>query len=344
MANGIATLGELHGVTLAKIKENAQKMATSAAKLEEPAMEKEEKKKEEEMEKIVPVLKTKNVDLDKIRQQAEQVRNFVTTVTEFMDNSFAKLNAIQAMSEEERELAEDLERQLEEEIESTMNVGVVSAKKAALTAYAVAKAKYCVITKETVLVLLDDLGKRGIIVKTSDNAAVLAWDDKYVIAPSLRQSARDIEKALINLISRARMLDRHKFETDKKALMEKTNAKISIKELFEGKIGRAGFDVRPMRVRTNQQNKYEEERILEGFVVVENDGNKITPIVGLGSIAPLISELRKKRITLSIHMLWRSFIPLMAEEEDPELFRCLIILHRLLKNGFGLANERSKSS
>lgn len=291
-----------------------------------------------EEEKIVPELKSKYIDLDKIQRDANHVREFVSRVRNFMMESFKKLSAIQALPPEERELAEDDEKHLIDEMEKALRVKVVSAKIAALTAYAIARATFCDAAKNNVADLMADLSSRGILVKTiTREGAILVWNKKYVVAPSLRQSAQDIEQTLIRLVSKARLLEKTEYERAKKALVEETNLTISVMEFFKGKPGRTGFEVPAQQLEIYGII----EIVPKGFIVIENDGKKIAPIAGAGEIKQIITELREKKTALLPHVLrWNEF---RVKINDPEYFRRLYILFNLLKAGLELHKKTSSS-
>ena len=322
----VIKLGELHGVKLSNLKE----------KLEKQRNDREETKMEEE--RVVPELKSKSINIDKLKQNGDHIRKFVSEIRNFMMENAKKLSIIQDLPAEERELAEDDEKHLTDEIEKALRVQVASAKIAALTAYAIARATFCDATKNNVSSLLADLSDRGILIKTiSRENAILAWNKKYIVAPSLRQSSRDIEQTLVRLVSKARLLEKAEYEQAKKALIEKTNLTINITELFDGKTGRAGFEV-----PAKQLEIYEKMEIIpRGFIVIENDGKKIAPIAAAGEIKQIITELREKKTALLPHVLgWNEF---RVKIDDPEYFRRLYILFNLLKSGLELHKKTSSS-
>src|SRR3972149_2147721 len=121
----VIKLGELHGVKLSNLKE----------KLEKQRNDREETKMEEE--RVGPELKSKSINIDKLKQNGDHVREFVSEIRNFMMESAKKLSIIQTLPPEERELAEDDERHLIAEMEKTMQVKVASARAAALAAYAI---------------------------------------------------------------------------------------------------------------------------------------------------------------------------------------------------------------
>lgn len=331
MSNGalMTKLGELHGVKFGQLKEKLENQKNNNAiggqKMEE--------------EKIVPELKSNHIDLDKIQRDANHVREFVSGVKSFMMESFEKLSAIQVLPPEERELAEEYEKHIKDEVEKILQVQVASAKIAALTAYAIARATFCDATKNNVASLLADLSDRGILIKTiSREGAILAWNKKYIVAPSLRQSGRDIEQTLIRLISKARLLEKIEYEQVKKTLIEETNLTISVMEFFKGKPGRTGFEVSAQQLEIYGIM----EIVPRGFIVIENDGKKIAPIAGAGEIKQIITELRDKKTALLPHVLrWNEF---RVKIDDPEYFRRLYILFNLLKAGLELHKKTSSES
>ena len=312
-------LGELHGVKLTQLKE----------KLEKQRNEREEAKMEEE--RVVPELKSKSINIDKLRQNGDHVREFVSEIRNFMMESAKKLSIIQALPPEERELAQEDEKHLTDEMEKALQVKVASAKTAALAAYAIAKATYCEAEKNHVADMLDGLLKKEILFQTKARENfILAWDKKYAVAPSMGQHAPDISQTLIALISRAWSVEKTRYQQEKKSLAEKTGVSISIAELFEGKIGRAGFDAPAQTLEINRR----EEIIPAGFIVVEYDGKKIAPIAAVGNIKPLVAELREKQTALLHHTLeWNIF---RARIDEPEYFRRLCILFNILKAGLVL--------
>src|SRR3989344_1479845 len=287
-------LGELHGVKLTQLKK----------KLEKQRNDREEAKMEEE--RVVPELKkSKSIDINKLKQNGDHVREFVSEIRNFMMESAKKLSDIQSLPSEERELAQEDEKHLADEIEKALQVKVASAKIAALAAYAIAKATYCEAEKNHVADMLDGLLKKGILFQTKARENfILAWDKKYAVAPSMGQHAPDISHALIALISKAWSVEKAKYREDKMALTKKTGVDISMAELFAGKTGRAGFDVPAQTLEINRR----EEMIPAGFIVVEYDGKKIAPIAAIGNIKLLITELREKQTALLHHALgWNIF-------------------------------------
>src|SRR3989338_3976902 len=203
-------LGELHGVKLTQLKE----------KLEKQRNEREETKMEE---RVVPELKSKSINIDKLRQNGDHVREFVSEIRNFMMESAKKLSIIQSLPPEERELAQEDEKHLTDGIEKALQVKVVSAKTAALAAYAIAKATYCEAEKNHVADMLDGLLKKGILFQTKARENfILAWDKKYAVAPSIGQHALDISQTLIALISRAWSVEKARYPQEKKSLAEKT--------------------------------------------------------------------------------------------------------------------------
>ena len=320
-------LGELYGVKLGQLKE----------KLEKQRNNREDATEECEMEeRIVPELKSKPIDINKLKQNGDHVREFVSEIRNFMMESAKNLSIIQALPSEERELAEDDERHLIAEMEKAMQVKVASARAAALAAYTIAKAAFCEPVKNNILDLLIDLSNRGILVKSiARENFILAWDKKYIVAPSMRQHAPDISQALITLVSKAWSIEKAKYQQEKKSLAEKTGVSISIAELFAGKTGRAGFDVPAQTLEINRM----EEMISEGFIVVEYDGKKIAPIAAVGNIKPLVAELREKQTFLLSHTLeWSGF---KVRIDGPEYSRRLCILFNILKAGLALYKKQS---
>ncbi len=320
-------LGELHRVKFGQLKENFEKQKNG--KREEVKME----------ERIVPELKSKSIDINKLKQNGDHVREFISEIRNFMMESTKKISIIQAFPPEERELAENDEKYLNDEIEKALNVKVASAKIAALSAYTIAKAKYCGAGKSHVIDLLEDLLKKEVLLRTKAREnIILAWDKKYAVASFMGQYAPDISQALIALISKAWSVEKAKYQEDKIALAEKAGANISIAELFAGKTGRAGFDAPVQTLEINRK----EEVIPEGFVIVEYDGKKIAPIAAIGNIKLLIAELREKKTALLPHTLeWSIF---RARIDEPEYFRRLCILFNILKAGLVLYKKQPASS
>jgi len=285
-----------------------------------------------EEERVVPELKkSKSIDINKLKQNGDHVREFVSEIRNFMMESTKKLSDIQSLPSEERELAQEDEKHLTDEIEKALQVKVASARIAALAAYAIAKATYCEAEKNRVANMLDGLLKKGILFQTKARENfILAWDKKYAVAPSMGQHAPDISQALITLVSRAWSVEKVRYQQEKKSLAEKTGVSISIAELFAGKKGRAGFDAPAQTLGINRR----EEMIPAGFIVVEYDGKKIAPIAAVGNIKPLVAELREKQTFLLPHTLeWSGF---KVRIDEPEYFRRLCILFNILKAGLVL--------